>query len=248
MIRIKLILSYDGYYINGWTGTNGIFVDNLLSEAIYKLCGEKVICHCAGRTDKGVHALYQVCHFDLTKEYKRDYIKGINFYLPHFIRILNSTIVNNDFHARFSAQKRYYKYLISNSMLLTNKSYVIPYSIKKLNINMMQEAINIIKELKDFSFFYPAIYFKSNDSKIQRTLENIYMEFQHFLTEEVLCITFVAKSFAHHQVRNIVGTLLEIGINRWTIDTFKNRLKTNNRNFCAATANAHGLYLVNVLY
>ena len=74
MIRIKLILSYDGYYINGWTGTNGIFVDNLLSEAIYKLCGDKVICHCAGRTDKGVHALYQVCHFDLTKEYKRDYI------------------------------------------------------------------------------------------------------------------------------------------------------------------------------
>jgi tRNA pseudouridine38-40 synthase len=249
MKRMKLTLSYDGYYINGWTGVNGVFVDKLLMNAIYNLCGEEVIVVCGGRTDCGVHALNQVCHFDLSVEYDRDYVRGLNFYLPDFIRIKYAEWVNMDFHARFSAKRRHYTYLISNSLHLKYKSYILRDDINNLNYDLMNEAINIIKRLEDLSFFYPAIYFKSNKScNIQRTIDDISISYVNFLHDNIMCIDFSARSFAHHQVRNIMGCLIKLGTNEWNIDEFKNRLSTNNRNYCAPTANPNGLYLSKITY
>ena len=244
MNKFKIVIEYDGTNYVGWQKQdNGKSIQGSIEEAIYKLSGEKVVLFGAGRTDAGVHALGQVAHFILTKKFKTNNIRdGLNQHLkPNTISILKVEEVDKDFHARFTAKKRTYKYLIINRRApLTvdkNRSWIV---FKKLNLEkMIHESKSFIGK-HDFQAFR-SIHCQSHSSI--KTLDDIKIDkFQNNFT-----IQISAKSFLHSQVRIMVGTLVEIGKDKIK-KSLKNIIDEKNRSGAGITAPPSGLYLLNVDY
>ncbi len=248
-IRYKITLQYDGNYINGWHGNycnqaSFVFVFDFLQSAIFKLTQETTHVVCASRTDSGVHAQYQVCHFDLVKNFNNiTILKGLNFYLPQFIRIMHAEQVNNNFHARFSAKQRIYEYLIYNNYVISPFWYKKALFItKKLDINLMQRAIPSFVNRNDLSTCYPN---KFTGNRI-RTID--FFKINNYIFPNMISVIIGAKSFIHHQIRNIIGCLIMIGLKKWTIIDLEFRLDQKNRIYGTDMAHAHGLYLQNIIY
>ncbi len=245
MARYKIVLEYHGLPFVGWQRQkNGVSVQQVIEEAIAKFTGEKTITHVAGRTDAGVHATGQVCHFDIVKDTDVETVRdAINFHVkPNPVSVLNAELVDDQFHARFSATKRFYTYRITNrrAPLAVEKglSWQVP---QQLNIEAMSVAAKILVGHHDFTTFR-AVGCQAN-SPI-KTLDHLSVE----RDKEMIFVSAQARSFLYHQVRNIVGTLKLVGVEKWSVEDVVEAFAAKDRSRGGPTAPAHGLYLTKVAY
>lgn len=245
MFRYKITIEYDGTGISGWQRQlNNISVQQILEDAIKKLTKEEVTVHGSGRTDAGVHALEQVAHFDLSKEYQpKPFIRSLNHFIkPYAVVVTNCEMVDEQFHARFSAKRRHYKYIVLNrlceSVLLKNKALHIR---EKLDVEKMREAAKILIGLHDFTSFRATHCQALSPVK---TIDSIDIE---KIDDQVIFI-LKAPSFLHHMVRNIVGTLILVGKGKWQVSDVQKALDTKDRKAGGPTAPAEGLYFLKVEY
>lgn len=246
MVRYRLTVEYDGAAFVGWQRQdNGLGVQQVVEDAIYAFSGEDVRVFCAGRTDAGVHATGQVAHFDLEREdistnTARD---AINYHTkPHRVAVVTAEIVDEDFHARFSATEREYLYRILNRRArpALKKGYVwwVP---PVLNAEAMHEAAQVLVGRHDFTTFRASICQAQSPVK---TLSELGVT----QVGDEIHIKARARSFLHHQVRNLTGTLSLVGGGKWTASDLKAALKAKDRTKGGPTAPPDGLYLVRVGY
>jgi tRNA pseudouridine38-40 synthase len=245
MTRFKLTLEYDGGAFVGWQRQdNGPSVQQALEEAIHRFCGETVISVAAGRTDAGVHAWGQVVHFDLARDAGANTVRdAVNFHLkPAPISVLKAEAVGADFHARFSAKARLYRYRIVNRRA--------PLAIERghawlvcgpLDAGAMHAAAQLLAGHHDFSSFRASLCQAASPMKTLDVLDVTRVD------DEVQ-VSARARSFLHHQVRNMVGTLKLVGEGKWTRDDVAQALAARNRSAAGPTAPAEGLYLMDVWY
>ena len=244
MHKYKLKIEYDGSNFVGWQKqNNGISIQESIEQAIFELTGEKTIVFGAGRTDAGVHALGQVAHFDLKKNFNIDKVRdGLNHHLRHNqIAILKVENASDSFHARFSAKQRTYEYLITNRRA--------PLTIKKNKSWSIFKTIELEKMRYEANFFigkHDLQAFRSIDCQSNTSIKTID-EIKISKNNENLNISISAKSFLHSQVRIMVGTLVEIGKGKIT-ESITQIIKSKDRTRAGVTAPAHGLYLVKVNY
>ncbi|MGH1478765.1 MAG: tRNA pseudouridine(38-40) synthase TruA [Geminicoccales bacterium] len=245
MPRYKLTVEYDGQPFVGWQRQKDCFsVQGALEKAILDFSGETVTLQAAGRTDAGVHATGQVAHLDLEKDVSLETLQNaINHHLiPNPIAIVQATEVSPDFHARFSAVGREYLYRIVNRraplVLDAGRAWNIPGLIEA---EVMYEAGQRLIGNHDFTSFRSAACQATSPVK---TLDRLTV----VRKGDEIRITVAARSFLHHQVRNIVGTLKLIGEHKWTIDRIEAALEAKNRAAAGPTAPAAGLYLTKVVY
>lgn len=245
MPRYKLIIEYDGTPFYGWQKQDGLLtVQGVLEAAFSQYADTPIEVWCAGRTDAGVHALGQVAHVDLP--HARDVaqiVRGINnLSLPHPVSILNAEEVGEDFHARFSAQARHYHYKICNRPGRTALDELRAWHLRKpLDIAAMQAAASHLIGHHDFSSF------RSNECQSkspEKTLDVLTIAREGDWVD----IHVSARSFLHHQVRIMVGTLVLVGQGKWNADDVKSALAAKDRTAGGTTAPAYGLYLTKVDY
>ncbi len=243
MTRFKINLEYDGTNLIGWQeNQDGPSVQSLLQDAIFQFCGEKTTVFSAGRTDAGVHAISMVAHFDLEKNQdEQTVMRAMNFYLTEKpVAVLSCEKVNDDFHSRFSCVKRHYKYVVINRpapiVLKKNRAWWVP---QNLDINAMKMAAQKLVGKHDFTSFRAA---QCQSKSPIKTLDSVSIT----QNGDEIIFEFSARSFLHHQVRNMVGTLVEIGIGKpYDIDEI---FAAKNRSAAGITAPACGLYFVNADY
>ncbi|RDI59389.1 tRNA pseudouridine(38-40) synthase TruA [Microvirga subterranea] len=245
MPRYKLVVEYDGTPFTGWQHqTNGLSVQQAVEEAIERFAGEKVRIHCAGRTDSGVHATGQVVHVDLAKEWRPDTVRdATNAHLrPAPVAILSAEPVPETFNARLSAVKRHYLYRILNrrapAALDLNRVWHVAW---KLDAEAMHEAAQSLTGRHDFTTFRAA---ECQANSPIRTLDRLDVE---RIGDEIR-VHASARSFLHHQVRSIVGTLERVGAGRWPVGEVKAALEARDRKRCGPMAPSTGLYLIGVDY
>jgi tRNA pseudouridine38-40 synthase len=245
MPRWRLTIEYDGAGLCGWQRqANGPSVQQALETAVEKFCGERVTVFGAGRTDAGVHALGQVAHLDLERETSGEMLRGaLNHHLrPLAISVLAATSVAADFDARLSAVARVYRYRILNrrappAVERGRVWHVAP----PLDATAMQIGAAHLVGRHDFSTFRDALCQARSPVK---TLDRL--EIDRFNDE--IHIAAQARSFLHHQVRNIAGTLQLVGLGRWPPARVAHALAARDRRAGGPTAPSEGLYLVEVCY
>ena len=245
MTRFKLTIEYDGGGFVGWQRQeNGPSIQQALEEAVFRITGEAVQVQGAGRTDAGVHALGQVAHVDVEKEIAAEKLKdAINFHLkPAPIAVLTSEVAPEDFHARFSATGRAYLYRIVNRRApLTvdrGRAWLVNAA---LDAGVMHDAAQVLTGKHDFSTFRASLCQAQSPVK---TLDRLSV---HRVGEEIQLIA-EARSFLHHMVRNLVGTLRLVGEGKWSKDDLKAALEAADRTKGGPTAPPDGLYLTRVKY
>jgi tRNA pseudouridine38-40 synthase len=245
MPRYRVTLEYDGTPFVGWqVQALGTSVQGRLAEAIAKFSGETAAPRGAGRTDAGVHALGQVAHFDLAREWPVDTVRAaVNFHLrPDPIAVLDCTIVPADFDARFSAAARHYRYRILSRpappVLDRDRVWWVPQA---LNTERMQQAARHLIGRHDFTTFRAAGCQAKSPVKTLGRLD------VSDVGEEVR-IEASARSFLHNQVRSMVGSLKMVGEGKWSPDDLRAALAARNRSACGPVAPARGLYLVRIDY
>lgn len=245
MTRWKLTLEYNGGPFVGWQRQdNGPSVQEAVEQAIQAFSGETVTLHAAGRTDAGVHALGQVAHVDLAKFTDADTVQNaINFHLkPAPVAIVDVEEVDEDFHARFSATHRAYRYRILNRRApLTLLAGRVWHVAAPLDAAAMQDAADVLLGNHDFTSFRAAACQAKSPVK---TLDTLRID----RNDEEIAITVEARSFLHHQVRNIAGTLKLVGEGKWTRTDVEAVLAARDRSRAGPTAPADGLYLMRVTY
>ncbi|WMY97182.1 MAG: tRNA pseudouridine(38-40) synthase TruA [Arsenophonus sp.] len=242
--KIALGIEYNGSHYYGWQRQkNKKTIQECLEFALTKIANHCIKTYCAGRTDSGVHATGQVIHIETSAiRINSAWTIGVNKYLPHDITIKWAKIVTSDFHARFSATARRYHYIIFNDKyrpaILANKvtHYHIPLNEKKMHT----AAQELIGEKNFSSFRCTECQSKSPFRKITNIQVNRYRNY--------IVVDITANAFLHRMVRNIVGSLIEIGCGKQDITWIKELLKLKDRKKAAATAKAEGLYLVDVDY
>jgi tRNA pseudouridine38-40 synthase len=245
MPRYKLIIEYDGTPFIGWQAQdNGVSIQGVLTDAIAAFAGERVSVAGAGRTDTGVHALGQVAHVDLAKDWDTDTVRdAINFHLrPQPIAVLGAEQVAADFDARFSAVKRHYLYRIVNRRadltLDQNRAWRVP---RPLDADAMHAAAQRLVGKYDFTTF------RSTECQAKspvKTLDRLDVA-RH---GEEVSISAAARSFLQHQVRSMVGSLVHVGEGKWRAGDLAGALAARDRAACGQVAPPHGLYLVRVDY
>jgi tRNA pseudouridine38-40 synthase len=243
--RYKLTLEYDGTPFVGWQRqSEGVSIQHVVEEAVFKFSGERATVYAAGRTDAGVHALAQVAHFDLAKDADPFRImEALNFHLkPHPVAILDCATAAPDFHARFSAVERHYRYRIVNrrAPLTLDRNRALRIAAA-LDAGAMHEAAQALVGRHDFTSFRAADCQAESPVK---TLDELAVA--RFGDE--IEVTARARSFLHHQVRNMVGTLRLVGEGKWSAADVSKALAARDRAAAGPTAPAEGLYLVAVKY
>jgi tRNA pseudouridine38-40 synthase len=245
MPRYRLDLEYDGAPFNGFQAqADQPSVQGALERAVLGFCGETVRVHVAGRTDTGVHATGQVAHIDLTKAWAADVVQGaINAHLvPAPVVVLAAREVADDWHARFSATGRRYRYRILDrrppAALERGRVWWIRIP---LDVEAMHAAAQRLLGHHDFTTFRDA---QCQAKSPLRTLDlaDVRREGQE------VCLEFAARSFLHRQVRSMTGSLAEVGAGRWSADDVADALAAADRTRCGQVAPSHGLYLTGVDY
>ena len=245
MPRYKLTLEYDGAPFRGWqVQDSGLTVQGVLERAAKRLSGEDVRVHGAGRTDAGVHAKGQVAHLDLTKAFRTDQVRdAMNAHLrPHPVGILSAERVADDFEARFRAVRRHYLYRIVNRRadlaLDLGHAWRVP---KPLDTDKMHRAAQQLLGRHDFTTFRAT---ECQAKSPEKTLDQLDVVREG----ENVNVYTAARSFLHHQVRSMVGSLVWVGEGRWSVDDLKRALEARNRTACGPVAPPDGLYLTRVDY
>ena len=245
MPRYRLTLEYEGGGFVGWQRqANGLSIQEALEIAVERFCGEQVTVFGAGRTDAGVHALAQVAHVDLAREAPDDVIRSaLNHHLrPHRISVLAVAPVPHDFDARLSAIGRVYRYRILNRRAppVLDRGRVW-HVAPPLDVTVMQEGAHHLIGHHDFSTFRDSLCQAKSPVKTLDALDVTGVG-------EEIQIEARARSFLHHQVRNMVGTLKLVGLGQWHPDDVAGALAARDRRAGGPTAPADGLYLVAVRY
>lgn len=243
-MRIVLILEYNGSNYCGWQSQPcGCSIQDKLESALSRIAREKIRVVTAGRTDAGVHAAYQVAHFDtLATRPMTAWTRGVNAFLPKDIAVLWARKISSQFHARFSARARCYQYLLLNHPIRPGvHSQKVGWFHQPLDLKKMQDgARNLIGE-HDFSAFRAA---ECQAKSPVRTLTRLDISCRGNIVVFDLC----ANAFLHHMVRNIVGCLVYVGKGTHTPDWVQTLLEDCDRKFAPPTFSASGLYLTSIMY
>ncbi len=243
--RIALGLEYDGSSFEGWqTQPHGRTVQDVLEQALAQFAGAPCATICAGRTDAGVHARGQVVHLDAPV--LRDcpsWVRGVNRYLPVTVAVRWAHVVDDSFHARYSARARHYTYWIHNdavrSPLLDRRA---GWVFRPLDIDAMSGAAALLVGTHDFTSFRSA---QCQAATPVRTLSRCTVR---AAAGSLVQLQFTANAFLHHMVRNLVGALVEVGTARRDAAWLAAVLAACDRRLAAATIAAAGLYLTRVEY
>ncbi|MGU3496684.1 tRNA pseudouridine(38-40) synthase TruA [Xanthobacteraceae bacterium A53D] len=245
MPRYKLTIEYDGTPYAGWQiQANLPTVQGVLAAAVEGFSGEKAHVGGAGRTDSGVHATGQVAHVQLTRDWRPDQVRdAMTAHLrPHPVAVVAVEKVPDDFDARFSATKRHYLYRIINRRpdlaLDHNRAWRVP---QKLDAEAMHAAAQRLLGKHDFTTFRAA---ECQAASPEKTLDQLDV----VRVGDEIRVTTSARSFLHHQVRSMVGSLLRAGEGRWSADDMAAALAAKDRRRCGPMAPACGLYLAGVSY
>ncbi len=244
MKRWVIGIEYDGSHFSGWQWQTGKrTVQAELEKALAKVANQPISVICAGRTDAGVHALEQIAHFDTTA--KRDsysWLMGGNTQLPDDIRILWVKQAVDDFHARYSAIARFYRYIIINRKM---KSALRPtqmtWCYEPLDVEKMHQAAQYLVGEHDFSSFRAQGCQSKSPSRMMHFID-VYRQGEQVIMD--IC----ANAFVHHMVRNIAGVLMAIGAGQKPLDWTAQLLEIKDRDKAGITAKPHGLYLGAVFY
>jgi len=245
MPRYKLTIEYDGTPFIGWqVQDNGVSVQGVITDAIAAFTGERAAVAGAGRTDAGVHALGQVAHVDLAKEWDDGTVRdALNSHLrPHPVAVLTGERVAEDFDARFSAVKRHYLYRIVNRRADLTLDRLRAWRVPRpLDCAAMHIAAQRLIGKHDFTTF------RSTECQAKspvKTLDRLDVT----RDGDDVRVTASARSFLQHQVRSMVGSLVHVGEGKWSADDLAAALAARDRTACGQVAPPHGLYLVRVEY
>ena len=246
MHRYQIIIEYVGTNFVGWQiQSKGKSIQKLIQTKLSKLLNEKISIIGSGRTDSGVHAIEQSAHFDYKKKILdlNKFIKSMNYFLNNKdISIINIKKKNLNFHARFSAKQRIYKYIIFNRLsrpsIEKERGWHI---IKKLDINLMKKGAKKLLGTKDFSTFRAS---SCNAKSPIRTIKSIKIK----IVKDRIEIQFKSQSFLQQQIRSMVGCLKYLAEKKWDLKKFELILKSKKRILCAPPAPSHGLFLEKIIY
>ena len=246
MHRYQILIEYVGTNFIGWQiQSKGKSIQKLIQTKLSKLLKEKILLIGSGRTDAGVHATEQSAHFECKKEIQNldKFIKSVN----HFVNDMNISIINIkkrsiNFHARFSAKQRIYKYVILNRLSRPSIDKERGWHIiKELDVTLMKEGAKKLLGTKDFSTFRSS---SCNAKSPIRTMKSIKIKSIKGRIE----IQFQSQSFLQQQVRSMVGCLKYLASKKWNLKKFDFVLKSKKRILCAPPAPAEGLFLEKVIY
>jgi len=246
MYRYQILIEYVGTNFVGWQiQSKGKSIQKLIQTKLSKLLNEKISIIGSGRTDSGVHAIEQSAHFNCKKKIQNlnKFIKSINYFVNNEdISIINIKKRNLNFHARFSAKQRIYKYIIFNRLskpsIEKERGWHI---IKKLDINLMKKGAKKLIGTKDFSTFRAS---SCNAKSPIRTIKSIKIK----LVKSRIEIQFKSQSFLQQQVRSMMGCLKYLAEKKWDLKKFELILKSKKRILCAPPAPSHGLFLEKIIY
>ena len=245
MPRYRVTLEYHGGPFSGWQRQeNGPSVQGALEEAIFRLSGERVTVTGAGRTDAGVHARGQVAHFDLVKEFTPDTVRdALNAHLrPAPIAVVEAALPASDFHARFSAIGRHYEYRILTRRAPPALDKGLVWHVgRALDAAAMQAAAQAFIGQHDFTTF------RSSECQAKSPVKTLDRFDVSIMGDEIVCVTR-ARSFLHHQVRSMVGTLKLVGEGKWRVGDVAKALEARDRAACGTVAPPEGLTLLRVDY
>ncbi|KZB67004.1 pseudouridine synthase [Thalassospira lucentensis] len=248
MQRYKCTVEYNGRPYHGWQFQEEVIsVQQVFETALEKFIGEFVRVYVSGRTDAGVHAFGQVVHFDLPRTYPADAVmNAINHHLkPDPVAVIDCVEADENFHARFSSKKRYYMYRIINRRAPLTVDAGLAWGIfKPLDIDAMNEAAAHLIGTHDFTTFRAS---ECQAKSPVKTLEKLVVTRGDHDPLDIRVYT-ESRSFLHHQVRNMVGTLVLVGKGNWKPIDVKTALEACDRKAGGPTAPADGLYFVKVDY
>lgn len=242
--RVLLTLSYDGTAYAGWQyQENAVAIQQIVEEALFSLTEERIRVTGASRTDAGVHALGQRAHFDTRSHIPAEkYPFAMNTRLPPDIRVLEGKDVPSDFHARFDAAGKRYTYRIHNaphaSALYRNTTAHVP---QRLNLSAMRESLCDLLGTHDFAAFQAA-------GGTAKTTVRTLTQADLLVNGDDLSLVVHGNAFLYNMVRIIAGTMIQIGLGRLPVASFRNALETGNRLALGMTAPACGLELTRVYY
>ena len=243
-MRYLATFSYDGSNFNGYQKQEGFrTVEEEFEKALSYINGQnETLIVSSGRTDKGVHALCQKAHFDISVEISDYKLKrALNSNLPEDIHVISVEKVNDDFHARYMVKKKVYKYYLNiGEYNPLERNYVYQYC-KKLDIDKMKIAINDFVGIHDFKSFTP------NKDKRNNYVREIY-DAKIEVIDKKIVFTFIGNGFIKYQIRNMVGYLIRIGEGKKDVNSIPKVLLSKDRSSASITAHPEGLYLFEVEY
>jgi tRNA pseudouridine38-40 synthase len=248
MRNIALLLAYDGSdFVGSQLQQQGRSVQGALEAAWEELTQERRRITLAGRTDAGVHAQGQVANVRTQTAHSIATVRrALNAHLPDDVRVLDAQEVAYDFHARFNAVRREYRYLIDNTLVPQPLlRHWVSHVEQPLDVPAMQDALVVLLGRHDFAAFAAAA---PDQRSTVREMYRVGIETVTMLDRGVLAIELVANAFLHHMVRVIVGTLLQVGRGRMTVTEFQQVLRNRDRRAAGPTAAAHALTLIAVEY
>ena len=245
MPRYKMTIEYDGTEFCGWQKQkDGLSVQEVLEKALAVFAHEETEIYASGRTDAGVHAYGQVAHFDLSKDINVfSAIASFNALVrPHAIGVLNIEKVDENFHARFSAKERTYIYKVLNrrTPAVLDKNRVWQIGLP-LDVPKMQKAALLLLGKHDFSTF------RASECQAKSPIKTLN-ELTITRRGDYVFFLVKARSFLHHQVRNMVGSLVEVVLGRWSVSDFEKAFQACDRTKGGQTAPASGLYFQSIEY
>jgi tRNA pseudouridine38-40 synthase len=245
MPRYRLTIEYDGGPYRGFQAQAELpSVQGAIEAAVLGFSGETVRIHAAGRTDTGVHATGQVIHLDLTRDWKPEVVmNALNAHLvPQPVAVLDAVVVADDWHARFSARARRYQYRILNRPAPPALDRGKVWHVKKpLDAAAMQDAAQVLVGHHDFTTF--------RDMQCQAKSPMKTLDVASVRREgEMVLLEFASRSFLHRQVRSMAGSIVEVGVGRWTRADLAAALEAKDRRACGPVAPADGLYFTGVRY
>ncbi len=243
-MRYLITFSYDGTNFNGYQKQDGLrTIQEEMEKALTFINnGKEVLLTSSGRTDKGVHALCQKAHADLSvsiTEYKL--MRAMNSNLPEDIHVIRTEKVDDSFHARYMVKEKEYKYYLNmGEYNPLTRNYLFQYG-KKLDIDKMKEAIKYFLGTHNFKSFTPS---RDQRENCIRTINYVNIEEKN----NIVCFTFRGNGFIKYQIRNMVGYLIKVGEHKKDGKMIPEILAKENRKYASITAHSEGLYLTKVEY
>ncbi|MEE8222027.1 MAG: tRNA pseudouridine(38-40) synthase TruA [Nitrosomonadaceae bacterium] len=243
-MRIVLGLEYDGCHFCGWQGQpSGCSIQDTLEAALSRIAHSSIQVITAGRTDAGVHATYQVVHFDTQAQRPLSaWVRGVNALLPNSMAVLWVSKSSDNFHARYSATERCYLYLLLNHPVRAGLYHgKVGWFHLPLNLERMRDAAQILLGEHDFSAFRAA------ECQAKSPVRNV-TKLEIIQQGDIIAFEIRANAFLYHMVRNIIGSLVYVGKGKYSPQWMRELLESRDRSHAAPTFSATGLYLAGITY